>query len=79
MCKQLFAALALVLSCLPTGAAVGPAPPSAAAETAEVRLAALESAIRPMRGLYRYLADSPRFTDCASGRSYPVKRGLSAR
>ncbi len=72
MCKRLFAALALVLSCLPTGAAVGPSPLSGASETAEIRLAVLEPATRPMRGQYRYMADSARFTDCASGRSYPV-------
>jgi heat shock protein HslJ len=75
MCKRLSAALALVLPCLPTAAAVGAAPLSGAAQTAEIRLAALEPASRPMRGRYRYLADSARFTDCASGRSYPVARG----
>lgn len=75
MYKRLSAALAFVLSCLATAAAVGAAPPSRAAETAETRLAALQPASRPMRGQYRYLADNVRFTDCASGRSYPVARG----
>jgi heat shock protein HslJ len=72
MCKRLSAFLAMGLLCLPIAAAVGAAPLSEAAERTEARLAALEPASRPMRGEYRYLPDSARFTDVVSGGSYPV-------
>ena len=74
MCKRLSAFLAMVLPCLPIAAPVGAAPLGRAAETAETRLEAFESASRPMRGQYRYLANSAHFTDCASGRGYPLAR-----